>query len=52
MKKHVLMKYLNTKGEPEYRSTSKKDLPDGVTDSRIGLMEVEAEDAYTMSRLW
>lgn len=44
MKKHVLMKYLNTKGEPEYRSTSKKDLPDGVTDSRIGLMEVEAEE--------
>jgi hypothetical protein len=44
MKKHVLMKYLNTKGEPEYRSTPKKDLPDGVSDSRIGLMEVEAEE--------
>ena len=44
MKKHVLMKYLNTKGEPEYRSTPKKDLPDGVVDSRIGLMEVEAEE--------
>lgn len=44
MKKHVLMKYLNMKGEPEYRSTPKKDLPDGVTDSRIGLMEVEAEE--------
>ena len=38
------MKYLNTKGEPEYRSTPKKDLPDGVSDSRIGLMEVEAEE--------
>lgn len=38
------MKYLNTKGEPEYRSTPKKDLPDGVADSRIGLMEVEAEE--------
>ncbi len=44
MKKHVLMKYLNTKGEPEYRSTPKKDLLDGVIDSRIGLMEVEAEE--------
>lgn len=44
MKKHVLMKYLNTKGEPEYRSTPKKDLPDGVADSRIGLMKVEAEE--------
>ena len=44
MKKNVLMKYLNTKGEPEYRSTPKKDLPDGVADSRIGLMEVEAEE--------
>ena len=44
MKKHVLMKYLNTKGEPEYRSTPKKDLPDGVADSRIGLMGAEAEE--------
>ena len=35
MKKHVLMKYLNTKGEPKYRSNPKKDLPDGVADSRI-----------------
>lgn len=44
MKKHVLMNFLNTKGEPEYCSTPKKDLPDGVTDSRIGLMEIEAEE--------
>lgn len=44
MKKHVLMKYLNTKDEPEYRSTPKEDLPDRVTDSRIGLMEIGAEE--------
>lgn len=35
---------LNTKGEPEYRLAPKKDLSDGVIDSRIGLMEVEAEE--------
>ena len=44
MKKLVLMKYLNAKGIPEYRSTPKIDMPDNEVDNRKALMEVEAEE--------
>ena len=44
MKKLVLMKYLNAKGIPEYRSMSKIDMPDNEVDNRTALMEVEAEE--------
>ena len=44
MKKLVLMKYLNAKGMPEYRSMPKIDMPDDEVGNRINLMEVEAEE--------
>ena len=44
MKKLVLMKYLNAKGVPEYRSMPKIDMPDNEVDNRVSLMEVEAEE--------
>ena len=44
MKKLVLMKYLNAKGIPEYRSMPKIDIPDDEVDNRMALMEVEAEE--------
>lgn len=44
MKKLVLMKYLNAKGIPEYRSMPKIDMPDDEVDNRMALMEVEAEE--------
>ena len=44
MKKLVLMKYLNAKGIPEYRSMPKIDMPDNEVDNRTALMEVEAEE--------
>ena len=44
MKKLVLMKYLNAKGIPEYRSMPKIDIPDDEVDNRTALMEVEAEE--------
>ena len=44
MKKLVLMKYLNKKGIPEYRSMPKIDIPDNQVDNRTALMEVEAEE--------
>ena len=44
MKKLVLMKYLNAKGVPEYRSMPKIDMPDSEVDNRTSLMEVDAEE--------
>ena len=44
MKKLVLMKYLNAKGIPEYRSMPKTDMSDDEVDNRTALMEVEAEE--------
>ncbi|RYC74418.1 hypothetical protein [Candidatus Nanosyncoccus alces] len=44
MKKLVLMKYLNAKYIPEYRSMPKIDVPDNEVDNRTSLMEVEAEE--------
>ena len=44
MKKLVLMKYLNVKDIPEYRSMPKIDMPDNEVDNRVNLMEVEAEE--------
>ena len=56
MKKLVLMKYLNKKGIPEYRSMPKIDMPDNEVDNRTALMEVEAEEMlYTgemKEKLW
>ncbi len=56
MKKLVLMKYLNAKGIPEYRSMPKIDMPDNEVDNRKALMEVEAEEMlYTgemKEKLW
>ncbi len=44
MKKLVLMKYLDKKGMPRYRSMPKIDMPDNEVDNRISLMEVEADE--------
>lgn len=44
MKKLVLMKYLDKKGIPRYRSMPKIDMPDNEVDNRISLMEVEADE--------
>ena len=44
MKKLVLMKYLDKKGMPRYRSIPKIDMPDNEVDNRISLMEVEADE--------
>ena len=44
MKKLVLMKYLDKKGMPRYRSMPKIDMPDKEVDNRISLMEVEADE--------
>lgn len=44
MKKLVLMKYLNAKGIPEYRSMPKIDMPDNEVDNRVDLMKVEADE--------
>lgn len=44
MKKLVLMKYLDKKGMPRYRSMPKIDVSDNEVDNRISLMEVEAEE--------
>ena len=44
MKILVLMKYLNKKGIPEYRSITKIDMPDNEVDNCTALMEVEAEE--------
>ena len=52
MKKLVLMKYLDKKGIPRYRSMPKIDMPDNEVDNRVNLMEVEADeellDKYTI----
>ena len=56
MKKLVLMKYLDEKGIPQYRSMPKRDMPDNEVDNRIDLMEIEAEEMlYTgemKEKLW
>ena len=44
MKKLVLMKYLDKKGMPRYRSMPKIDMPNDEVDNRISLMEVEADE--------
>ena len=44
MKKLVLMKYLDKKGMPRYRSMPKIDMPDNEVDNRVNLMEVEADE--------
>ena len=44
MEKLVLMKYLDKKGMPRYRSMPKIDVSDNEVDNRISLMEVEAEE--------
>ena len=44
MKKLVLMKYLDKKGMPRYRSMPKIDMPGNEVDNRISLMEVEADE--------
>lgn len=44
MKKLVLMKYLDKKGMPRYRSMPKIDMSDNEVDNRISLMEVEADE--------
>ena len=44
MKKLVLMKYLDKKDMPRYRSMPKIDMPDNEVDNRISLMEVEADE--------
>lgn len=44
MKKLVLMKYLDKKGMPRYRSMPKIDMPDNEVDNRISIMEVEADE--------
>lgn len=43
MKKLVLIKYLNAKGTPEYRSMPKIDMPDTEVDNRVDLMKVEVD---------
>ena len=44
MKKLVLMKYLDKKDMPRYRSMPKIDMPNDEVDNRISLMEVEADE--------
>lgn len=44
MKKLVLMKYLDKKGMPRYRSMPKIDMSDNEVDNRLNLMEVEADE--------
>ena len=44
MKKLVLMKYLDKKGIPRYRSMPKIDMPDNEVDNRVNLMKVEADE--------